>query len=72
LTSLSDDLQHEMQDLSLASDMLISLNEKFGKQNSVARQDARESLIDTRMTKEVPVRNHCQYMIACIKRIGGV
>lgn len=43
LTSLSDDLQHEMQDLSLASDMLISLNDKFGKQNSVARQDTRES-----------------------------
>ena len=72
LTSLWDDLQHEMQDLSLASDMLISLNERFGKQNIVARQDARESLIDTRMTKEVPVRNHCQYMIACLKRIGGV
>ena len=69
LTSMSDNLQHEMDGLSLASNMLVSPKQKFVEQNSAARQDTTKSLIDTRMTKEVPVRNHCQNMIACLKEL---
>ncbi|XP_059427943.1 RNA polymerase II C-terminal domain phosphatase-like 2 [Corylus avellana] len=66
LTSLSDNL---MDGLSLDSNMLVSLKQKFGEENNAARQDTTKSLIDTRMTKEVLVRNHCQDMIACLEEL---
>lgn len=69
LASLSNVLQHQMQAMSLASDIMFNLKEMFGDQGRVARQDTMRSLLNAKMTEGTQVRDHCLKMIACLNEL---
>ena len=64
LASISDILQHQMQDVELASDIMLSLNEMFGKQGHSARQKTMRQIYNTKMIDDTLVRKHCLKMIS--------
>ena len=45
-----------MQDVELASDIMLSLNEMFGKQGHFARQKTMRQIYNTKMTNGTLVR----------------
>ncbi|XP_030964317.1 uncharacterized protein LOC115985517 [Quercus lobata] len=51
LESISNVLQHQMQDLELASDIMLSLNEMFGEQGHSARQETMRLIYNTKMAE---------------------
>jgi hypothetical protein len=69
LASLSNVLQHQMQTMSLASDIMLNLKEMFGDQGRAARQDMMRSLLNNRMTEGTQSRDHCLKMIACLNEL---
>ena len=62
--SMSNVLQHQMQDVELASDLMLSLKEMFGEQGCSARQETMRQIYNTKMTKGSSVREHCLTMIS--------
>ena len=63
LASISNVLQHQMQDVGLASDIMLSLKEMFGKQGCSARQETIRQIYNTKMAEGTSVREHCLRMI---------
>ena len=53
-----------MQDVELASDIMLSLKEMFGEQGRSARQDTMRLILNTKMAQGTPVREHCLKMIS--------
>ena len=64
LASISNVLQHQMQDVELASDIMLSLKEMFGEQGRSARQDTMKLILNTKMAQGTLVREHCLKMIS--------
>ena len=51
LASISNVLQHQMQDIELALDIMLSLKEMFGKQDRFARQETMRQIYNTKMAE---------------------
>ena len=64
LASISNVLQHQMQDIELVSDIMLSLKEMFDEQSHSARQDTMRQIYNTKMTEGTSVREHCLQMIS--------
>ena len=62
--SISNVLQHQMQDVELASDIMLSLKEMFGEQGRSARQETMRQIYNTKMAEGTSVREHCLRMIS--------
>ena len=63
LASISNVLQHQMQDVELASDIMLSLKEMFREQGRSARQETMWQIYNTKMAEGTSVREHCLRMI---------
>ena len=63
LASISNVLQHQMQDVELVSDIMLSLKEMFGEQGRFARQETMRQIYNTKMAEGTSVREHCLRMI---------
>ena len=61
LASISNVLQHQMQDVELASDIMLSLKEMFG--DSI-RQETMRQIYNTKMAEGSSMREHCLTMIS--------
>ena len=64
LTSISNVLQHQMQDVGLASNIMLSLKEMFGEQDRSARQETMRQIYNTKMAKGTSVKEYCLRMIS--------
>ena len=64
LVSISNVLQHQMRDVELASDIMLSLKEMFGEQGRFARHETVRQIYNTKMAKSTSVREHCLRMIS--------
>ena len=64
LASISNVLQHQMQDVELASDIMLSLKEMFGEQGYSIRQETMRQIYNTKMAEGTSVREHCLRMIS--------
>ena len=64
LASISNVLQHQIQDVELASDIMLSLKEMFGEQGHSARQETMRQIYNTKMVEGILVREHCLRMIS--------
>ena len=64
LASISNVLQHQMQDVELASDIMLSLKEIFGEQGLSTRKETMRQIYNTEMAKGTLVREHCLKMIS--------
>ena len=64
LASISNVLQHQMQDVELASDIMLNLKEMFGEQGRFARQETMRQIYNTKMAEGSSVRQHCLTMIS--------
>ena len=58
LTSISNVLQHQMQDVKLVSDIMLSLKEMFGEQGRSARQETMRQIYNTKMAEGSSIREH--------------
>ena len=59
LASISNVLQHQMLDVELASDIMLSLKEMFGEQGCSIRQETMRQIYNTKMAEGTSVREHC-------------
>ncbi|XP_050289992.1 uncharacterized protein LOC126728168 [Quercus robur] len=64
LASISNVLQRQMQDVELASDIMLSLKEMFGEQGHFAKQETMRQIYNTKMTYGTLVRDHSLRMIS--------
>ena len=64
LTSISNVLQHQMQDVGLASNIMLSLKEMFGEQDRSARQETMRQIYNTKMAEGTSVKEYCLRMIS--------
>ena len=64
LASISNVLQHQMQDEELASNIMLSLKEMFSEQDHSARQETMRQIYNTKMAEGTSVREHCLKMIS--------
>ena len=64
LASISNVLQHKMQDEELASNIMLSLKEMFSEQDHSARQETMRQIYNTKMVEGTSVREHCLKMIS--------
>ena len=64
LASISNVLQHQMQDVGLASDIILSLKEMFGELSRSTRQETIRQIYNTKMVEGTLVREHCLRMIS--------
>ena len=64
LASILNVLQHQMQDVGLASNIMLSLKEMFGEQGRSAKQETIRQIYNTEMAKGTSVREHCLMMIS--------
>ena len=64
LASISNVLQHQMQDVGLASDIMLSLKKMFGEQGHSARQETMRQIYRTKMAEGTSVREHCPTIIS--------
>ena len=64
LASISNVLQHQMRDVGLASDIMLSLKEMFGEQAHSAWQETMRKIYNTKMIEGISVREHCLKMIS--------
>ena len=62
--SISNVLQHQMQDVDLVSDIMLSLKEMFSEQGHSARQETMRQIYNTKMTEGTSVKEHCLWMIS--------
>ena len=69
MASISNVLQHQMQDITLASDIMLNLKEMFGIQGRSARQDIMRTLLNTQLAEGTPIRDHCLRMISCLNEL---
>jgi len=69
LASMSNVLQHQLQDIDHANGILTFLNEIFGEQNRTAKSGTMRSLLNTKMVEDTPVREHCLSMIAMLNSL---
>ena len=53
-----------MQDVELASDIMLSLKEMFSEQGRFARQETMGQIYNTKMDEGSSVREHCLTMIS--------
>ena len=51
LASISNVLQHQMQDVKLALDIMLRLKEMFGEQGRSARQETMRKIYNTKMAE---------------------
>ena len=63
LASILNVLQHQMQDVGLASNIMLSLKEMFGEQGHSTRQETMRQIYNTNMAEGALVRQHCLKMI---------
>ena len=61
LASISNVLQHQMQDVELALDIMLSLKEMFGEQGYSARQKNMRQIYNTKMAEGSSIRKHLSY-----------
>ena len=74
LASISNVLQHQMQDVELVSDIMLSLKEMFSEQGRYARQETMRQIYNTKMAEGTSVRDHCLRMISnlnTLEVLGG-
>ena len=64
LASISNVLQHQMQDVELASDIMLSLTEMFGEQGRSASKETMRQIYNTKMAEGSSIREHCLTMIS--------
>ena len=64
LASISNVLQHQMQDVELALDIMLSLKEMFGEQGRFARQETMRQIYNTKMAEGTSMREHYLRMIS--------
>ena len=64
LASILNVLQHQMQDVGLASNIMLSLKEMFGEQGRSTRQETMRQIYNTNMAEGASVREHCLKMIS--------
>ena len=64
LASISNVLQHQMQDVGLALDIMLSLKEMFGEQGCSARQETMRQIYNTKIAEGTSVREHCLKMVS--------
>ena len=69
MASIFNVLQHQMQDITLASDIMLSLKEMFGIQGHFARHDIKRTLLNTRMAEGIPIRDYCLRMISNLNEL---
>ena len=69
LASVSNVLQHQMQDVELASDIMLSLKKMFSEQGRSARQDIMRLILNTKMSQGTSVREHCLKMISYLNTL---
>ena len=69
LASISDVLQHQMQDVELAPNIMLSLKEMFGEQGRSARQETMRQIYNTKMAEGGLVREHCFTMISSLNTL---
>ena len=69
MASISNVLQHQMQDITLASDIMLNLKEMFGIQGRSARQEIMRTLLNTQMAEGTPIRYHCLGMISYLNEL---
>jgi len=69
LASVSNVLQHQLQDLDHASGMITILKEMLGEQNHIAKSGTMRSLLNTKMAKGTPIKEHCLSMIAMLNSL---
>ena len=62
--SISNVLQHQMQDVDLVSDIMLSLKEMLGEQGRLAKQETIRQIYNTKMTEGTSVKEHCLRMIS--------
>ena len=70
LTSISNVLQHQMQDVGLASNIMLSMKEMFGVQCCSARQETMRQIYNTKMAYGSSVREHCLTMISNLNTLN--
>ena len=64
LTSISNVLQHQMQDVKLASNIMLCLKEMFGEQVCSVRQETMRQIYNSKMAEGTSVREQCLRMIS--------
>ena len=64
LSSISNVLQHQMQDVDLVSDIMLSLKEMLGEQDRLAKQETIRQIYNTKMTEGTSMKEHCLRMIS--------
>ena len=64
LASISNILQHQIQDVELASDIMLNMKEMFGDQSRSTRQETMRQIYNTKMAEGSSVREHCLTMIS--------
>ena len=64
IASISNVLQHQMQDVELVLDIMLSLKEMFVEQGRSARQETIMQIYNTKMAEGTSVREHCLRMIS--------
>ena len=64
LAFISNVLQHQMQDVELTLDIMLSLNEMFGEQGRSTRKETMWQIYNTKMAEGTSVREHCLRMIS--------
>ena len=62
--SISNVLQHQMQDVDLVSDIMLSLKEMLGEQDRLAKQETIRQIYNTKMTEGTSMKEHCLRMIS--------
>ena len=72
LASISNVLQHQMQDVELASDIMLSLKEMFGEQGHFARQETMRKIYNTKMAEGTSVKEHCLRMISHLNTLEAL
>ena len=70
LASISNVLQHQMQDVELALDIMLSLKEMFSEQGRSARQETMRQIYNTKMDEGTLVREHCLRMISNLNTLN--
>ena len=64
LASISNVLQHQMKNVEVALDIMLSLKEMFGEQGRSARQETMRQIYNTKMAEGISVREYCLRMIS--------
>ena len=69
MASISNVLQLQMQDITLTSDIMLSLKEMFGIQGRSTRHDIMRTLLNTQMAEGTPIRDYCLRMISYLNEL---